>query len=121
MHKRVQTAHRNTRTGIFSHYYLEDDLQLQPMSRQKHQSVAGLTEVIGAGSSLGDVDERSASRDVKNLVVAEGDGDIPEAPRHLSAGGVPPTAHSAPVHHGARAEDSITTFSLAERRRRGSE
>lgn len=83
--------------------------------------MAGLTEVIRAGFSLGDIDERSASRDVKNLVVAEGDGDIPEAPRHLSAGGVPSTTHPAPVHHGARAEDAITTFSLAGRRRRGSE
>lgn len=83
--------------------------------------MAGLTEVIRAGSSLGDVDERSASRDVKNLVVAEGDGDILEAPRHLSAGGVSPTTHSAPVHRGARAKDPITTFSLAERRRGGSE
>lgn len=84
------------------------------MKRQKPQSECGLTEIIRAGSSLGDVDERSACRDVKNLVVAEGDGDIPEAPRHLSAGGIPPTAHSAPVHHGPRAQDPITTFSLAE-------
>lgn len=60
--------------------------------------MAGLTEVIRAGSSLGDVDERSASRDIQDLVVAEGDGDIPEAPRHFSARGVLPTTHSAPVY-----------------------
>lgn len=82
--------------------------------------MAGLTEVIGAGSSLGDVDERGAGGDVQDLVVAEGDGDIPEAPRHLSAGGVPPTAHAAPVDRGAGAEDPVTTFSLAGRRSRGS-
>lgn len=75
--------------------------------------MAGLTEVIGAGSPLSDVDERGAGGDVQDLVVAEGNRDIPEAPRHLSAGGVPPPAHAAPVDRGAGAEDPVATFSLA--------
>lgn len=77
------------------------------------QRVAGLTEVVGAGSSLGDIDERRASRDVQDLVVAEGDGDVLEAPRHLSTGRVLPTAHSTPVHRGTGAENPVATFSLA--------
>lgn len=78
----------------------------------------GLTQVIRAGSSLCDVNECSSGWDVQDLVVTKGNCDILEAPRHLSAGGVPPTTHSAFVNHRAGAQHPITTLSLADEKMR---
>lgn len=71
-----------------------------------------ITQVVGARLSLGDVDERSSGRDVQDLVVTKGNRDILEAPRHLSAGDVPPSTHTALVDHRAGAQNPVTTLRL---------
>ena len=76
-----------------------------------------ITEVIRAGSSLCDVNERSSGWDVQDLVVTEGNGDILEAPRHLSTGAVPPTTHSALVNHRAGAQNPVAALRLAGERK----
>lgn len=71
-----------------------------------------LTQVVGARSSLCDVNERCAGWDVQDLVVTEGNRDVLEASRHLSTGGVPPTAHATLVNQSARAQHPVTTLGL---------
>lgn len=83
-----------------------------------HDSLVCITQVIRAGSSLRDVNERSSRRDVQDLVVTKGNGDILEAARHLSTGAVPPTTHSALVNHRAGAQNPIATLRLVGRGRR---
>lgn len=78
----------------------------------------GLTQIIGAGSSFRDVNECSSRWDVQDLVVTEGNRAILETPRHLSAGGVPPVAHSTFVDHRAGAKHTIATLSLAGEERK---
>lgn len=73
----------------------------------------GLTQVVGAGSPLGDVNKCSPRRDVQDLVVTVGNGDILEASRHLSAGGFSPAANPASVDHGAGAQNAIAALGLA--------
>lgn len=72
----------------------------------------GLTQVVGAGSPLGDVNKCSPRRDVQDLVVTVGNGDVLEASRHLSAGGFSPAANPASVHHGAGAQNAIAALGL---------
>lgn len=69
----------------------------------KGTALGGLTEVIGAGSSLGDVDECCPSWDVQDLVVTVGNGDISEASRHLPAGGFLPATKPTFVNDGTGA------------------
>lgn len=72
-----------------------------------------LTQIVWACSSLCDVNECSSRWDVQDFVVTKGNRDIMEASRHLSTGGVLPTAHSALVYHRAGAQDPITALGLA--------
>lgn len=72
----------------------------------------GLTQVIGAGSSLRDGNKCGPGRDVQDLVVTVGNGEVLEASRHLSAGGLPPAAKPAFVNHGAGAQDPIAALGL---------
>lgn len=74
---------------------------------------AGLTQIIGTGSSFCDVNECRSGWDVQDLVVTEGNRAILETSRHLSAGGVPPIAHATFVDHRAGAQHAIATLSLA--------
>lgn len=73
----------------------------------------GLTEVIGAGSSLCDLNKSSTGWDVKDLVVTEGNCDILEASSHLPAGGVPPTTDSTSVDQRVRAQHPVASFGLS--------
>lgn len=75
-------------------------------------SAEGLTQVIRAGSSLGDVNKCCPSRDVQDLVVTVGNADILEASRHLSAGGFLPATNPAFVNHGAGAQNPIAALGL---------
>lgn len=71
-----------------------------------------LTKVVGAGSSLRDVNESSSGWDVQDLVVTKGNGSILEASRHFSTGRVLPTTHSTLVNHSAGAQHPVTALSL---------
>lgn len=72
-----------------------------------------LTQVVRACSSLRDVDQRGSGWDVQDLVVTKRNRDILETSRHLSTGGIPPTAHPTLVNHRAGAQHSIATLGLA--------
>lgn len=74
--------------------------------------VKHLTEVVGAGSSLRDVNESGSGWDVQDLVVTKGDGGILEASRHFSTRRVLPTTHSALVNHSAGAQHPVTALRL---------
>lgn len=71
-----------------------------------------LTEVIRAGSSLGDINKCCPRWDVQDLVVTVGNGDILEASPHLSAGGLPPTTNPTFVNDGAGAQDPVAALGL---------
>lgn len=111
-------THRTNRILKSPHVSVSPVLELQPVLFKKCVAVHGfvcavLTQIIGAGSSLRDVNKRSSRWDVQDLVVTEGNRAILETSRHLSAGGVPPIAHSTFVDHRAGAKHAIATLGLA--------
>lgn len=79
---------------------------------QRFECLLHLTQVVRACSSLRDVNKRGSERNVQDLVVTEGNRDILEASRHLSTGGVPPTAHSTLVNYSTGAQNPVTALGL---------
>lgn len=79
---------------------------------QRFECLLHLTQVVGACSSLRDVNKRGSEWNVQDLVVTKGNRDILEASRHLSTGGVPPTAHATLVNHSTRAQNPVAALGL---------
>lgn len=71
-----------------------------------------LTQVVGTGPPLRDVNKGGPRRDVQDLVVAEGNADILEGARHLLTSSVPPPADAALVQHRAGAQDAVAALRL---------
>lgn len=74
-----------------------------------------VTQVVGAGVSLCDVDGSSSWGDVQDSVVTKGNTGVLEAPAQLLTGQIPPPTLTTPVNHQARAQHPITALSLGER------
>lgn len=74
----------------------------------------GLTQVVGAGLELGNVEAGSSSRNQQDLLIAQRAPPVSEVPRDEATGRIITPTDSTAISTPARAEDPIAAGALGE-------